>query len=326
MSHRLGREFACLDDAFVSILDLLLRQGSVIAPRAIPTREVTAYSFSINNPRRRYISIRDRKWSIAYAIAELAWHLKGSDSVEEIAFYAPRWRRIAKGNTVTGSSYGARLFRSSDTQASQWQRMLALLSQDAASRRAVLQFAPTGADPLESEADIACALSLQLILRNGRLDAICTMRSNDVLLGLPYDVFLFTTFQEMAATALGCELGRYHHQIGSLHLYDSQLDLAERVVASRPEVSEGMAPMQSVRDVGVLLEGEARCRLGAQPQTTRQQVIGYWSNLLEVLERWTEDRGNDTDGERRTLSDPVLDALYAQWRSTRPRSRTPPPV
>jgi thymidylate synthase len=318
MSHQFAREFASLDEAFLAVMDLLLRQGTSSAPRDLPTREVAPFTFSISNPRRRFVSIPERKWSIAYAIAEFAWHLRGADSVDEIAFYAPRWRTIARGKSkITGSCYGARVFAPPHSGPSQWETMLALLRRDVASRRAVLHFSEPNANPLDSDADIACALSLQLILRNDRLDAICTMRSNDAVLGMPYDVFLFTMMQEMAATALGCELGRYHHQVGSLHLYESQIAVAERVVGSRPAVIESMTPMSDLHDAAKLLEGEARSRLGVDRLPGSFEDSGYWTDLLEVIESWTKRReGATIDAAPPKLRDPVLDALFAQWRST----------
>lgn len=154
------------------------------------------------------------------------------------------------------------------------------------------------------------------MLRDGRLDAICTMRSNDAMLGMPYDVFLFTMIQEMAATTLGCKLGRYYHQVASLHLYESQVALAERIVSSRPQVVEPMAPMADVQLAGVLLDGEANCRTSVRHGSHLIGGGGYWSDLLEVIQRWTESRGSQEAIVRsRSLQDPVLDALFAQWAS-----------
>jgi thymidylate synthase len=46
------------------------------------------------------------------------------------------------------------------------------------------------------------------------------MRSNDVFLGLPHDIFSFTMMQEIAACELNVKMGSYHHSVASLHLYD----------------------------------------------------------------------------------------------------------
>ena len=49
------------------------------------------------------------------------------------------------------------------------------------------------------------------------------MRSNDLWMGFPYDVFQFTNMQVLMSMELGVELGTYTHISGSLHLYKRNL-------------------------------------------------------------------------------------------------------
>jgi thymidylate synthase len=46
------------------------------------------------------------------------------------------------------------------------------------------------------------------------------MRSNDIWMGFPYDVFSFTAMQCLMAMELGLGIGTYTHIAGSLHLYE----------------------------------------------------------------------------------------------------------
>ena len=48
---------------------------------------------------------------------------------------------------------------------------------------------------------------------------IVNMRSNDIFLGFPYDIFNFSMFQEYISTILHLELGEYVHMVGSFHYY-----------------------------------------------------------------------------------------------------------
>lgn len=319
--------FCSLNEAFLSVVGTLLNSRSLTAPRGLKTREVVGASFCIRDPRRRYVSVPQRKWSIAYAIGELCWHLRASESTDEIAFYAPRWRKIAGDKArITGSSYGAKIFTKPAGQQSQWERTLNLLRQDPDSRRAVLVFADSTDESLDANADVACALSLQFVIREAKLHALCTMRSNDAILGMPYDIFLFTMLQEMAAKSLGCALGEYHHYAGSLHLYESQFDMAERIAKSRPEFDLPMSSMAEVEGAATLLEGEAICRLSDRghrgPADSRS---GYWGGLLEVIEAWCGARNELEYGPTVQLADPVLNELFQQWsRSRGPRSDLTP--
>ena len=45
------------------------------------------------------------------------------------------------------------------------------------------------------------------------------MRSNDLWMGFPYDVFQFTNMQVLMSMELGVGIGFYTHISGSLHLY-----------------------------------------------------------------------------------------------------------
>ncbi|WP_247315498.1 thymidylate synthase [Ralstonia pseudosolanacearum] len=281
--HTFGPEFESLDAAFSWVLARCLQNGQRTAPRGIATLELLPVAFTINDPRRRYVSLPPRRWSIVYAIGELCWHLRGSSLVDEIAHYASRWRAIAGNATeVTGSNYGAKIFKGHGGAPSQWNRVITQLCADRDSRRAVLYFSGTGEDPSSDSKDIACAVSLQFLIRDEKLDAIANMRSNDAMLGLPYDVFLFSMLQEMAATSLGVEVGKYNHIAGSLHLYESDLSLAKDIISSRASEIRPMPRMESLSGLPNLLAGEAELRTGQLPQISNLQP-GYWSALLAVL-------------------------------------------
>src|SRR5262249_28376890 len=149
-------------------------------------------SFVLSNPRRRCILNSQRKWSLPLALGELCWHLSGSVLVDALAYYAPAWRSFADSDgLIRGSCYGSKIF-ANDDGVSPWVRVRQLLQSDADTRRAVLYFNDS-IDHLAPDCkDAACAISLQFMIRNGLLDAVVCMRSNDVIWGLPYDVFLFT--------------------------------------------------------------------------------------------------------------------------------------
>ena len=79
----------------------------------------------------------------------------------------------------------------------------------------------------ETNADVPCTCTLQFLVREDRLHLVTNMRSNDIILGLTHDVFCFTMLQEILARQLGFGLGSYSHIVGSLHLYDKNLNAAQ---------------------------------------------------------------------------------------------------
>ena len=102
----------------------------------------------------------------------------------------------------------------------QWNMVKRILLIDHDSRQAILHIKEARNIVESPTKDLNCTISLQFILRNNKLDLITTMRSNDIWLGLPYDVFNFTCMQIQMAMELGVEIGIYHHNVGSLHMYE----------------------------------------------------------------------------------------------------------
>jgi len=90
--------------------------------------------------------------------------------------------------------------------------------------------------------DVPCTVSLHFMVRSGALELVVYMRSNDVWLGWPYDVVMFTVLQEAMATDLGLELGQYTHVDGSLHLYDTNREQVEALIHSSWRAAAATAP------------------------------------------------------------------------------------
>ena len=65
------------------------------------------------------------------------------------------------------------------------------------------------------------------MIREGKLSMITYMRSNDLYLGFPHDIFCFTLLQELVARSLSVGVGTYKHMVGSMHLYDQDAEDAQ---------------------------------------------------------------------------------------------------
>jgi thymidylate synthase len=134
--------------------------------------------------------------------------------------------------------------------------------------------------------DAPCACTLQFFIRDDRLHLITYMRSNDVVWGLPYDVFLFTMLQELLSRELSRPLGTYTHIVGSLHLYDHHFELGREILRSETEREFEMPPMAAPGELPHFLEAEVRLRSGKTPPHDERELDPYWSSLLNVLESY----------------------------------------
>ena len=168
----------------------------------------------IEDPTRGIVQSDIRKMPMRYAVGELMWYLSGSNRVSDISQYSKVWETLSDDGEHVNSAYGYRIFHQFGFN--QWEHVKKLLRADPLSRQAVIHIK----DPNPGYTrDMPCTVSLQFFIRENKLYMITNMRSNDIWMGFPYDVFSFTALQVKMAMELGVEIGTYTHIAGSLHLY-----------------------------------------------------------------------------------------------------------
>lgn len=215
-----------LDDIWYETVRDILSRGKEVGSRDGKSIELLGYYAILNDPTQNVIFNPGRKFSLIYACAEMLWYLSKTDDIAMIQAYAPQYERFAND----GKAFGAYGKRWVDTLGAghQLDWLLDTLKIKSLSRQAVMSMW-RGDDLLHGHYghynDIPCTLTLQFLLRD-KLYLICNMRSNDAWLGLPYDVFCFTTLQRLVAEELSVPLGAYIHQAGSEHLYIRNVDKA----------------------------------------------------------------------------------------------------
>jgi thymidylate synthase len=276
-----------LDDVLATALAELLKVKDRMNPTKGANRELSGAIIELTNPRAR-LSQTETKGTLFSCLGELFWYLSGSNRLDFIVHYIPLYRNFAESDGTIHGAYGPRIFdmRGVDQLATVAER----LKSNPDTRKAVVQIFNAEDIPTEqtSYADIPCTCMMQFMIRNGKLDMIVFMRSNDAFKGLPHDIFCFTMIQELMARTLGIELGLYKHMVGSLHLYDTD----ER--KARDYLSEGfqsqnfeMPPMpignpwQCVREV---LVAEEKIRL-AQPTVPGFEALPlYWQDIIHAFQ------------------------------------------
>jgi thymidylate synthase len=281
-----------VDEIQDQALSELLTSGSSVNPRKIMTWELCPWHFCLTNPRKRCVTNPTRHWSLPFALGELSWHLAGSQELSFIEYYGKRWRDFSDdGMTIPGSCYGYQAFHENSEGSSQWKRIISLLESDSDSRRAVLTFLQPESQLDNHFKDVPCVCFVQFLIRNGQLHAFVSMRSNDVIWGLPYDVFFFTMLQELAASELQLPLGRYHHTTTSLHLYDYHIQIARKILADRRAVSFEMPAMDHSEELKVFLAVEGKLRTGSNVTLQDDRNLSaYWRNLAQVLQWYKQSR------------------------------------
>lgn len=274
-----------LDDAMMHAFDEILRRGEWVRPRKGPNLEIIGVTLEISNPRAR-LSRTETRGKPFGCLGELCWYLAGANDVEFIAYYLSRYREFDEGGIVFGA-YGPRLiaWRGGLSQLS---NITALLKSRPQSRRAVIQLFDA-VDLAEYHKDVPCTCTLQFLIRRNELLLLTHMRSNDAYIGLPHDVFCFTMIQEIVARELNLELGTYKHMVGSLHIYETNVEKARQFLNEGWQSTEEAMPQMPVGDpwpgIKLLLDSERTIRAGDRyDDSMLDGVDPYWADLIRLLQ------------------------------------------
>lgn len=213
--------------------------GSIQESRDQVTCELLHVAFTITNPRQRLVF--GRPINPAFAIAEVIWIMSGANDSSFLSFWNPRMTRfVDKDERKLHGAYGYRLGNQpkldkniahqlrheSDTHECRFDQIKAAyeaLLHIPHSRQVVLQIWDSKYDmpnPEPRSKDVPCNVMSHLMIRDGKLEWLQVMRSNDLIWGTPYNFIQFTTMQEIMAGWLGVEVGTYNHISDSLHIYE----------------------------------------------------------------------------------------------------------
>lgn len=285
--------FVNMDEVYIHF-SKQLEDADVCAPRGMEIKEVIGAAFELMNPRNRLIYLSERDSSLHFNIGEFLWYLRGSNSLDIIRYYSKMYSKFSDDQQTLYGAYGTRIFGAQNGVKSQWEALIELLTKDPDTRQAVISIHEPR-DLSASSHDIPCTCTMQFLLRDGKLNCIVYMRSNDLYLGLPYDVFSFTMIQEVLAKRLNVKLGSYRHMVGSLHVYKQNYDQIAQCARSKSMDYVSMPPMPeySEENFRKLLELEEQVRtLGSCDLSILRQLPHFWQQVIGVL-RHKARRVND---------------------------------
>jgi len=290
--------YPTFQDAYLAELDATFNKPEFRnAPRGFASSERLGVGFTITDAVQRHVALPARRTNLIFCFAEALWYLAGTNDLSFISHYAPGITKYsADGRTLQGTAYGPRIFRYPRAALDQWATIRRVLHEDPDSKRAVIQIFDPAELQESSNIDVACTLALQFLIRDGALCMVGFMRANDAFRGMVSDVFSFTMLQELMARQLGLPVGTYHHQVGSMHVYDADSEWASKVLAEaagRPASSAEMPfPAMPEGDnwpyVQAVLEWERVLRLDEAELSADQlrtlDLPDYWRHVVTLFE------------------------------------------
>ena len=212
---------------YLDHLSLIVNHGSIETARGLSFKEVmgATYTVPMSNP---VINVTGRRLGYRFAAAEPYWILSGKNQLADISPFGKMAPYSDDGLFMAGA-YGPKVV-------DQLGYVCKTLADDSGSRQAVLNIWRERPGPSK---DIPCTLSMQFMIRSGKIHCFTTMRSSDAVMGLPYDTIFFSLCSAFILSILRAhhhcahdvELGNLSVFMGSSHVYDRDLFLVSNILS-----------------------------------------------------------------------------------------------
>lgn len=182
------------------------------------TKTLFNQGFTILNPLDNNIDTDYRKWNPVYANRGWDWYLEGNPNAENIASFAPIWKKMMDSQGNVRSNYGWQWRRNN-----QLDKVVDKLKENNNTRQAAISIYD-GKEIDTYSKDTPCTYAVQFTILDNKLNMTVLMRSNDLWYGFCNDQYCFSKLQELVAKRVGLKVGTYFHFAHNLHLYNNFLN------------------------------------------------------------------------------------------------------
>jgi thymidylate synthase len=328
------------------MLKRVMEEGIEATPRGRKTRELLHQVTLLPDPRKRVLTIGNRRANPFFQIAETVWILAGASDAEWILHFnkqlgafldeyetGPGWAagdlrkykhfHAPYGERMRHYGFNAKMHLGWPEQGvDQLTSVIQELTQDPESRRAVMVYGnPIFDRPHFRTNDRPCNVAFAFKLRDGKLHMTTFNRSNDVILGLTFtNIAQFTTIQEVVAASLGVELGPYLHYSDSLHVY---LDDADKVVTwlqdnSQFDIYQYVPPTPMMKDPFAYKAAEDLYKaVDRDGEDYALVACPYWRSAALMIQAWDalQAWGPDRPYAHVDALDRVAEVPAEDWRA-----------
>ncbi len=273
-----------LDNLMRKVLQAILELGEEVEASRGKSIELYGVQLHLTNPRAR-LSLTEARGLLFSCLGELFWYLSGTNSLDFIKYYIPKYAEESSDGATIYGGYGPRFFDAGGID--QISNVIGLLQERPRTRRAVIPiFYPP--DIERQRLEVPCTCLIQFLMPDDKLSMIVYMRSNDAFIGLPHDVFAFSMLQEIVAKSLNRELGTYRHFVGSLHLYSSRKSDAQAYLNEGFQHTElAMPPMPNGdpwASIEIVQAAEDSLRMSNTIPAEVDALEPYWRDLVRLFE------------------------------------------
>jgi thymidylate synthase len=213
-----------INDLYPQIAKEICSTGATRGARGLETQEMnTVTCLELTDPFSSVLTLPSRhldKRVYYYLEGEFKWFKSGNLSLDPIQPYAKFWNKLANPDFTINSNYGYHTFiqPTPEPNQSQFEWCVNRLKKDKFTRQAIININQP-MHKYETNKDFCCTIGNHFLYRNGKLDCITWMRSNDLIFGTTYNFPWFTYIHRMVARRVGMQVGTYTHMVSSLHTY-----------------------------------------------------------------------------------------------------------
>jgi thymidylate synthase len=210
-----------VSDIRIELYNKLLNNEFVTDKSGVKTVEIMNAAFVADEPAI-FGTVNEE-----YVERELAWYKSMSLNVNDIPAPVPAiWKSVATPEGLINSNYGWCIY--SEENGYQYAKVLGQLLANPDSRRAVMIYnRPSMHDDYNKDgmSDFMCTNAVQYLYRDGKLNALVYMRSNDAVFGYKNDYAWQKHVLDELCNALNIPAGTIYWNVASLHVYERHFDL-----------------------------------------------------------------------------------------------------
>lgn len=255
-------------NGYVDLVHHVAHHGKYAEPRGIGTYEIEDATVFIDNVYDAMPIGVGRGVVTGIGAVEACQLLSGHSVPKIVIAIGPQFSNYAEDNGEFHGAYGLRT-------RGQYEHVVEKIKADSDTRQAVVTIWNPAFDNLASKRDYPCTVLHQFRVRDDKLNMSVYMRSNDVWLGAAYDFFQFTRVQLALCSILGIEPGTYAHHVGSLHIYESNLEAISKL---KKTDSIERLPYFTGESWSDVTYSAYKCLLAAEDET--------YSDILDSTQAW----------------------------------------
>lgn len=269
--------YSNVHDAYLGTLaDVLENPECTSAPRGQKVLEKFNYQFTIDNPKVEPIKTKDEERNVViedYSQKEFDLYESGSNRAEDFAKASKFWLKLANSDGTVNSAYGflvfknkshgcafeqeqyedpdfskpvedafgikqslGKVFRTRPKMRTPWEWAKESLVSDRDTRQAIIRFSLPEHQYVGNK-DQTCTLHGIFMIRNNQLNLTINMRSNDLMLGLVYDLPWFVSLihkmrDELKEVYPDLQIGSYTHYVHNIHIYERDIERIKKMLGN----------------------------------------------------------------------------------------------